>query len=509
MAYLRTGPPAQAAARLSEHRQAALGAKRLKLDECALEGRAMDDGEAGTAQPDHAGAAADVARLAGAGPVGSRAFLHALRALRRRLSAPGDLPLGETVAAGAVPLLVRALQPPQGGPIATQTVLEAAWAATNLAAGPGAAARAVAAALPPLTALLPSADRELAEQLAWAMGNLAADGRELRRRLVAAGVVPLLARRVVESAAMFCGEEAGDGVGGGQEPAGGNGQECTAAAVAAWALGRTLQDAESAPVQALLCPGPTSLGLALVRLVRLAPPALATEAAWLLACCASAPDPGPGWVAMLDEGLLEAACARLRCAVAGGVATRRRPAGALAQALLRTLGHMVAAGDAARLRPLLMEEGRGTLHALCSCVESVDQGLRGEAAWTLGNLAGLPGREGAEAVAQAGAVQVRLRLVKAAGGLPGHLWAWASRCAVPEAGCCSAARWMALGNKLPASRLRCRAPPSPSLPQTRRCCVPWGGAVHSPSGTPSCMPWPTCARAGGTGAATLLRSSGC
>ncbi|RMZ55888.1 hypothetical protein APUTEX25_003854 [Auxenochlorella protothecoides] len=219
------------------------------------------------------------------------------------------------------------------------------------------------------------------------MGNLAADGRELRRRLVAAGVVPLLARRVVESAAMFCGEEAGDG------------------------------DAESAPVQALLCPGPTSLGLALVRLVRLAPPALATEAAWLLACCASAPDPGPGWAAMLDEGLLEAACARLRCAVAGGVATRRGPAGALAQALLRTLGHMVAAGDAARLRPLLMEEGRGTLHALCSCVESVDQGLRGEAAWTLGNLAGLPGREGAEAVAQAGAVQALLRAMGRGGAL--------------------------------------------------------------------------------------------
>ena len=76
------------------------------------------------------------------------------------------------MSAGIVPLLVRALQPHGASGISAAAVEEAAWVATNLAAGDHAAVAALLPAAPILIAHLGGgAGQAVAVQSAWALGQ--------------------------------------------------------------------------------------------------------------------------------------------------------------------------------------------------------------------------------------------------------------------------------------------------------------------------------------------------
>jgi hypothetical protein len=85
--------------------------------------------------------AAAVEAVKGAKPIGSELCLDTVRRLRQLLSNYDEPPLKEAVQAGAVPVLVAALQPPRMDATAMETVFEAAWAITNLATVRGEASR--------------------------------------------------------------------------------------------------------------------------------------------------------------------------------------------------------------------------------------------------------------------------------------------------------------------------------------------------------------------------------
>ncbi|XP_010245001.1 PREDICTED: importin subunit alpha-9-like [Nelumbo nucifera] len=120
--------------------------------------------------------------------------VEALRELRRLLSNSELPPVEAALKAGAVPALVQCLSfgPPD------EQLLEAAWCLTNIAAGEPEQTKALLPALPLLIAHLgEKSSMPVAEQCAWALGNVAGEGEELRNILLAQGALPPLARMML------------------------------------------------------------------------------------------------------------------------------------------------------------------------------------------------------------------------------------------------------------------------------------------------------------------------
>ncbi|KAI9122235.1 hypothetical protein K1719_006924 [Acacia pycnantha] len=122
--------------------------------------------------------------------------VSALQELRRLLSR-SEFPSVETaVKAGAVSLLIYLnvfhLVPPD------EQLLEAAWCLTNIAAGNPDETKALLPALPLLiTHLGEKISLPVAEQCAWALGNVTGEGGELRNVLLAQGALLPLARMML------------------------------------------------------------------------------------------------------------------------------------------------------------------------------------------------------------------------------------------------------------------------------------------------------------------------
>ncbi|DBA90596.1 TPA: hypothetical protein ACH3X1_003830 [Trebouxia sp. C0004] len=122
-----------------------------------------------------------------------KAKLRAISALRRILSTDAP-PFEAAIQAGAGACLIKALLLRQQSAINLKIIFEAAWAITNLAAGPQECVEAILPAAPLLILLLRThSSSHIAEQSAWALGNLAGESPEIRARLQSNGAVrPLL-----------------------------------------------------------------------------------------------------------------------------------------------------------------------------------------------------------------------------------------------------------------------------------------------------------------------------
>ncbi|KAJ7546928.1 hypothetical protein O6H91_08G061400 [Diphasiastrum complanatum] len=119
--------------------------------------------------------------------------LEALRKLRQLLSFNSAPPIHVAVASGAVPILVDCL----AFGSSEEQLLEAAWCLTNIASGELDQTRAVLPAVPLLIAHLGERSAvHVAEQCAWAAGNIAGEGEDMREILLSQGALLSLSRLI-------------------------------------------------------------------------------------------------------------------------------------------------------------------------------------------------------------------------------------------------------------------------------------------------------------------------
>ncbi|XP_024315253.1 importin subunit alpha-2 isoform X3 [Brachypodium distachyon] len=266
-----------------------------------------------------------------------------LRALRRLLSQSEVPPIEAAIKAGAVPLLL----------------LEAAWCLTNIAAGEPEETKSLLPALPLLVAHLGGSVSPLlrkksstlvAEQCAWAIGNVAGEGADLRSTLLAQGALWPLARLMLSS-------------------------KGSAARTAAWALSNLIKGPDPKAVNELI--GIEGVLNAIVQNLEKADEELATEVAW---------------VVVYLSALSEKAISLIVRSHVPQLLIRRLLASENLQLLipvLRGLGNVVA-GDGYMVDSILIVGNNITDQALSSlikCLRSDNRVLRKEASWVLSNIA--------------------------------------------------------------------------------------------------------------------------
>lgn len=318
------------------------------------------------------------------------------------------------------------------GSAALEGMFEAAWALTNLAVGDTEVVRAV---LPLAPVLIPLATGgsgiPVAEQCAWALGNIAGEDIQYRSTLIANGAIRPLAMLFVRGTHVLSlkktpkkissqakkDEDWNDPEAQSDDPA------VSAAATAAWALTNLMREAGEAEIGEFM--GTQGAAEALVKAIsQISPEVLATEAAWVLADVSAGPEKHLS--RLVELRILPALYSRIKTAVESfiGAATvldnEENVSGggsgglAVLTPTLRSLGNFVAGGGDAVLESLLEsgEGGNNVLKSVVICAESRRHGLQREAAWVLGNVAGAPGRAGVEAMKRAGALPALMALLK-------------------------------------------------------------------------------------------------
>eukprot|EP00271_Cylindrocystis_brebissonii_P004474 TRINITY_DN16138_c0_g1_i1.p1 TRINITY_DN16138_c0_g1~~TRINITY_DN16138_c0_g1_i1.p1 ORF type:complete len:586 (+),score=110.32 TRINITY_DN16138_c0_g1_i1:128-1885(+) len=263
-------------------------------------------------------------------------------------------PVGAAVDAGVVPLLTECMQ--FGAP--EEELVNAAWCLSNIAGGESRETLAVLPASALLIAHLRERSPEaVADHCTWAIGNLAAEGKEACMQLLAQGVLPALARLLLVGACR-------------NSPSG-----QTMAQTAAWALSSILRVAEARVAAELI--KMEGIPAALVALLCQGNPRVNTEAAWLLAYVTAKSD----------------ACAeRLLAAGVGApllniLLTFQEPS--VLTPAIRTLGNITAMDNTktdALLAAGLSTPG-GLVGAFARCLDSSHRSLQKEAAWAASNLA--------------------------------------------------------------------------------------------------------------------------
>lgn len=271
----------------------------------------------------------------------------ALRELRHLLSRSEFPPVEVAISSGAISLLVQCLS---FGSLDEQ-LLEAAWCLTNIAAGKPEETKALLPALPLLVAHLgEKSSLPVAEQCAWALGNVAGEGLELRNVLLAQGALPPLARMMLPD-------------------------KGSAVRTAAWALSNLIKGPEpKAAAELIKISGVLD---AILRHLKKSDEELATEVAW---------------VVVYLSALSSVATSILVKSDVVQLLTKRLTTSNSLQLLipvLRSLGNLVA-GDAHTTNVVLVP-GHGitdnVVAALIKCLKSEHRVLKKEASWVLSNIA--------------------------------------------------------------------------------------------------------------------------
>ncbi|XP_062184332.1 importin subunit alpha-2-like [Phragmites australis] len=270
-----------------------------------------------------------------------------LRALRRLLSQSEVPPVEAAIKAGAVPLLVQSLS--FGSP--DEQLLEAAWCLTNIAAGEPEETKSLLPALPLLIAHLGEKSSTLVtEQCAWAVGNVAGEGADLRNKLLAQGALWPLVRLMLSN-------------------------KGSTARTAAWALSNLIKGPDPKAANELI-----SIDGVLNTIIwnlEKADDELATEVAW---------------VVVYLSALSEKAISLIVKSSVPQLLIGRLLASENLQLLipvLRGLGNLVA-GDGYMVDSVLMVGNSITDQALSSlikCSKSDNRVLKKEAAWAMSNIA--------------------------------------------------------------------------------------------------------------------------
>ncbi|KAL6585380.1 Importin subunit alpha-9 [Orobanche minor] len=273
--------------------------------------------------------------------------VNALRELRRLLSKSECPPVGAALGAGAMPTLVECLS--FGSP--DEQLLEAAWCLTNIAAGKPEETKALLPALPLLIAHIgEKSSLPVAEQCAWALGNVAGEGEELRNVLLSQGALQPLARMMLPN-------------------------KGSTVRTAAWALSNLIKGPDpKAATELIRIDGVLD---AILRLMKRGDEELTTEVAWVVVYLTALSNIATSMLANSD--LLQILVDRL----ASSNSLQ------LLIPVLRSLGNLVA-GDSFVTNNILVtghEITVNAIHSLIKCLKSEHRVLKKESAWVLSNVA--------------------------------------------------------------------------------------------------------------------------
>uniref|UniRef100_A0A7C9DMT9 Importin subunit alpha n=1 Tax=Opuntia streptacantha TaxID=393608 RepID=A0A7C9DMT9_OPUST len=337
-----------------ERREALVRAKRLcrvgigGQDEGEVETDMMLDEEQSLLDAQTSSAVEELkAALAHQGKGALQKRVSALRELRRLLSRSEFPPVEAALKAGAMPLLVQCLS--FGSP--DEQLLEAAWCLTNIAAGLPEETKSLLPVLPLLIAHLGEKSSLLvAEQCAWALGNVAGEGEDLRNVLLSQGALLPLARMILP--------DKGSNV-----------------RTAAWALSNLIKGPNPrAATELIRVDGVLE---AIIRHLKKSDEELATEIAWVVVYLSALSD--IALAMMVKSNIVHVLVERLA----------KSDSLQLLMPVLRSLGNVVA-GDARTTSVILVAGGETTdsaIAALVKCLKSEHRVLKKEAAWVLSNIA--------------------------------------------------------------------------------------------------------------------------
>uniref|UniRef100_A0A9I9D840 Importin subunit alpha n=6 Tax=Cucumis melo TaxID=3656 RepID=A0A9I9D840_CUCME len=273
--------------------------------------------------------------------------IHALRELRRLLSRSEFPPVETALKAGAVSLLVQCLS--FGSP--DEQLLEAAWCLTNIGAGNPEETKSLLPAIPLLIAHLGERSSLLvAEQCAWALGNVAGEEKELRDILLSQGALLPLARMLLPN-------------------------KGSSVKTAAWALSNLIKGPDSkAATELIRIDGVLD---AIIRHLKKADDELATEVAWVIVYLSALSDVAISILVKSDvvQLLVE------RLSTSNSLQ--------LLIPVLRSLGNLVAV-DSHTISAILIPGSEITgsvVEVLIKCLKSEHRVLKKEASWVLSNIA--------------------------------------------------------------------------------------------------------------------------
>ncbi|KAK4740536.1 hypothetical protein SAY87_032383 [Trapa incisa] len=273
--------------------------------------------------------------------------ISALQKLRRLLSRSEFPPVEVALKAGAIPLLVQCLS---FGSLDEQ-LLEAAWCLTNIAAGKPDETRALLPALPLLIAHIgEKSSLPVAEQCAWALGNVAGEGEDLRNILLSQGALLPLARMMLPN-------------------------KGSTVRTAAWALSNLIKGPDQKAATELI--KINGVLKAIIQHLKNADDELATEVAWVIVYLSALSNMAT--IMLVKSNVVQLLVERL----ASSNSLQ------LLIPVLRSLGNLVA-GDSCTTYDLLApghEITDSVITVLVKCLKSEHRVLKKEAAWVLSNIA--------------------------------------------------------------------------------------------------------------------------
>lgn len=273
--------------------------------------------------------------------------VNALRELRRLLSRSEYPPVEIALKSGAIPLLAQCLSFGSED----EQLLEAAWCLTNIAAGKPEETKALLPTLPLLIAHLGEKGSScVAEQCAWALGNVAGEGEDLRDLLLSQGALPPLARMMLPD-------------------------KGSTVRTAAWTLSNLIKGPDpEAATELIKVDGVVD---AILRHLKKSDVDLATEVAWVVVYLSALSDVATS--VLMKTDLVQVLVDRL---AASNSLQSLIP-------LLRSLGNLMAS-DAYTTNVVLVpghEITDSIIRSLSKCLKSEHRFLKKEAAWVLSNIA--------------------------------------------------------------------------------------------------------------------------